>query len=218
MDNLLVSIVFSSSPLIAGDLTEIARLLALESGGVGGSFFTVIVLERLSKLVVVVLERTGRGGCAFLTVMVLDESRFDMDFCLTGERGDGPFGSSFTFVTHHPPAFFSCIFRGSILRESIFPIVMFNIPFSTSNSQLLTAHASHSNLVFLPCPPVLASLYLRHDFLHFVKSGLGQITHKPLSHFMPVFLRSEFKRIWFSRVIRLDDYTSHTPPVQCNLP
>jgi hypothetical protein len=164
----------------------------------------------------VVLERTGTGGCSFSAM--LEESKFDMDLCLTGERGRSCFfDSSFVFVTHQPPNFFSCILIGSILRESIFPGKIVSISFAALIVNLLTTHAGHGNLVFLPCPPVLASLHLRHDFLHLVQSGLGQVPHIVLSYFMPAFLGSTHERFFISQVVEPRDNKSRTPPAQCSL-
>jgi hypothetical protein len=104
--------------LAAGVLIDMVGFLRLECEGAGANFF-VTVFERLGFIETVVFERTGGS---FLTVLAPEESRFDIDFCLTGERGEGPFGSSFAVVTHQLPAFFSCILTGCILRESIFPM------------------------------------------------------------------------------------------------
>jgi hypothetical protein len=196
-----VSIVLSSASLVAGDLIEIVVLE--RKGGVGGSFFIVTVFERVGMMLDnVVWERTGTGGCSFLAILELEESKFDMDFCLMGERGGTcSFGSSFVFVTHQPPNFFSCILTGSILRESIFPDTIVNISFATFIANLLATHTGHGNLVFLPRPPVLASLYLRHDFLHLVQPGLGQVPHIVLSYFMPAFLGSTRERFFVSQLV-----------------
>lgn len=121
-----------SAVLMAGDLTA----MVFEREGVGGS--RLLVFDRESGgPVIVVFARLGRGGClAFPTVLALivfvlaeferDGMRFDIDLCLTGERGVGTssFGSSLVAKSHQPPSdFFCCTLRCSIFRESIFPVV-----------------------------------------------------------------------------------------------
>ena len=75
------------------------------------------------------------------------------------------------------------------------PLRFFVIPSVESQNTIiakydpLTAHILHGLGEPLPVPPVLSAVYLGHDLLHLVESGLGVALHEMFRHAVPVLFR-----------------------------